>query len=141
MEYIQRNFFNAEGRLNRLNFLKLLVILIVTSFILIALTFRIFPDEEYPNLNIFLVYSILITIAVMLYFLEVRRLHDLGYGEDLAKGSVMIFLHQLFILNYNKFAETVFSDIIYIIFFGTLLFLLFKPGIQGENQYGADPLQ
>ena len=132
MGYIIKNFFNSEGRLNRLKFLKLLVILIVTSFILISLTLEIFPD------SIFLVCSILISAAVGMYFLESKRLHDLGYSEDLAKGSVMIYANCIFVKSYDEFAETLLSDITYIIFFGTLLFLLFKPGIQGENQYGAE---
>ena len=138
MGYIIKNFFNSEGRLNRLKFLKLLVILIVTSFILIGLTMEIFPDEESPYLNSLLGYSILISAAVGMYFLESKRLHDLGYSEDLAKGSVMIHANCNFVKSYDEFAETLLSDITYIIFFGTLLFLLFKPGIQGENQYGAE---
>ena len=123
---IKENFFQWKGRLNRKRFLKRLLALtgmgillyILMGIAIISSSGPAMQPNESTAISIFGLFSLLsIPITVSSYLLMIRRLHDVG-------------LSGYFIL----------LAFIPVICLGLLLYLLFKKGTEGDNQYGSDPL-
>lgn len=120
---IKENFFRWDGRLNRKRYLKRLLALAGISalyilFLIAAVVFGIdLPDPDTANgfFGVFTLLSLPITIAS--YMLMIRRLHDTGLS------GFLILLNFVPLVN-----------------LGLLLYVLFKKGTEGDNQYGPDPL-
>lgn len=123
---IKENFFQWRGRLNRLRFLKRLLVLFGVSlvlYILMVLLVVLMSDHAMqPNESaaegVFGFFTLLcIPITISSYMLMIRRLHDIG-------------LSGFFVL----------LSFIPIVSLGFMLYIFFKQGTTGDNQYGADPL-
>ena len=123
---IKENFFRWDGRLNRKRYLKRLLTLmgigialyiLMVIFAILSAGLAAVPDESLVE-SIFGTFTLLsLPITVSSYMLMIRRLHDTG-------------LSGFFVL----------LSFVPIISFGLLLYLLFKKGTEGDNQYGPDPL-
>ena len=142
MEYFQKNFLTAEGRLNRWKYFKLVLILGVIQLAML-LTIELIFSDEWGNVSPFIENLItVISVAVLLpyYFLTVQRVHDFNQDDTLAKFDAAI---SFYLIVFTPEEPLLWSTQDFIIcFVGAVLslYILFKPGTRGENQYGADPL-
>lgn len=141
MDDFKRIYLNDAGRLNRLRYFKYSFILGIVEMVIVDFVSAIFSNE-FGMLSSFgsvLVTTITLSALVPDYFLNVRRLHDLGQNSDLAKIYCAINVY------FEIFEDAVFpgfSDkIVVFAFLGLTLYLILSPGDVGENQYGDDPLQ
>ena len=129
--YIKRNYFSFDGRLNRWPFFWKLWLYNIAASIAAWLLIKITGTKAaaYP--------ISLLNSWVWLSFLT-RRLHDLNRSgwfvltpialallaiSALIGGSVMLFM------------------VAYLAFFGFYLYVLFCRGTVGPNDYGPDPLE
>lgn len=129
-------FLKTDGRLNRLRYFKrqmllLLIVLILVIFVGVAC------DNGYGYLTQRgerLESIIGLCYLLVSYFLDVRRLHDIGKDSTIAKVILGTGLLSLF--------ESLggLADIAQLVSAVGSLYLFFTPGTQGPNQYGADPL-
>lgn len=118
---ILSEIYTAEGRLNRLRYLKYMVLLALvaslSTFVMSSMATFLTGDP-----NGFLVKAITFIWAIVAgignIMLMTRRLHDL-----------------------NKSGYFVLIALIPVIGFLFSIYLFFAPGQIGWNQYGADPLQ
>jgi uncharacterized membrane protein YhaH (DUF805 family) len=69
------------------------------------------------------------------YFLDVRRLQDMDQGPGLAIASVIISFIAI-----SSQDQSV-MGVAGLAFMGMYLYLLFREGTHGTNQYGEDPLE
>lgn len=145
MEYFQKNFLTAEGRLNRWKYFKLLLILTLIELVAVIIVSVVFSDEfgnlsssEENLLNIIAGAALLPT-----YFLDVRRLHDFNQDDTLAKISAALSFYFIFFIENpeNFIFMSALDRVVCIATFVLGMYILFKPGTRGENQYGADPLE
>lgn len=148
---IRQMFFSTGGRLNRLRYFKRQLVLGLSAGLFLGVAGLLLPAP----LGRVAEQGVPLFVCWPAYCLAVRRLHDMGREEGLAKA--MIGCNLLAIL------AGIFFDMEHVmltgpsdpatsgIFYGygalsllTLalgLFLLFKRGERGRNQYGADPLE
>lgn len=116
-----RNIFNTEGRLNRLHYIKYMVILAITAglstFVMSSMATFLTGDPNGFLVN--LITGIWALIAgVGNAMLMIRRLHDLG------KSGYFVLIALIPVIGF------VFS-----------IYLFFAPGQYGANEYGDDPLE
>lgn len=117
---ILSKIFTAEGRLNRLRYLKYMIILAIVSglstFIMSSMATFLTGDP-----NGFLVKAITAIWALVAgsgnVMLMIRRLHDLGKSGWFALIAIIPVIGFVF-----------------------SIYLFFAPGQIGSNQYGKDPL-
>ena len=125
---ISNKFFRRSGRLNRLKHLILQLALIgadmaffVLLFILAVILSLLLPDYIYKEYIVNILVALYLIEALLIgisrFLLMIRRLHDLN-----CSGFWVIL---------------VFVPLVNIVFF---LWLLIKKGTEGDNDYGADPL-
>lgn len=122
---IERKYFSTLGRLNRKPFIRyLLVLLICTALLAAGCLAFIRLLEAAHAVELFLFFSVIsvlylyLIVTLPLRFLLIRRLHDLNLsGWWIALGTILP-------LGYMAMAVC----------------LMFSKGTQGENRYGADPL-
>ena len=118
---ILKEIFMTEGRLNRLRYLKYMVLLAIvaglSTFVMSSMATFLTGDP-----NGFLVNAITTIWALVAgagnIMLMIRRLHDLG------RNGYFVLLALVPVLGF------IFS-----------IYLFFAPGQVGWNQYGADPLE
>ena len=112
--------FTTDGRLNRLRYLKYMIILAICGA-LAKFTMSCMATLFTGDPNGSLVMAITLMLALVAgagnIMLIIRRLHDMGKS--------------------GYFALIIFVPVIGIIF---SIYLFFAPGTVGYNQYGADPL-
>ena len=144
MEYFQKNFLTAEGRLNRWKYFKLLLILSLIELVAVVILFMIFSDEFWNLTSVGETLTNIIAVAALLptYFLDVRRLHDFNQDDTLAKiSAALTFYTTIFIDFENLIFMSALDRVVGVATFVLAMYILFKPGTRGENQYGADPLE
>ena len=161
---LKENFLKREGRINRLNFFKNFLIMfgVALAIELVTLPLGLFAEVISSSVlktihEIFIkAESVLITI-ILPYGVIVRRSHDLPTDNLFAKflanddefvarimTGLMIAAQLLGIIN-RFFKEisnpvlilAILFDIAYLVFW---LYLVFKKGATGANQFGADPV-
>lgn len=153
-------FFKTSGRLNRLRFFYRVFALGITCLIaslLISLTIsdamRIDMFVTFTNVGYFL--SLLNLWPI--YCLCIRRLQDMGKGKDLAVvyvvagaiSNITSVMINIPVLTGNPGSLSPFEALLLagiwliagIVAFFVGLYLLFKEGTKGENQYGPDPIE
>ena len=139
-ETLRQKFFTTTGRIDRMTYLKRNLILMLMAFVIFfAIEILGFIANLSPaGINV-LENIIMILILVPSFFLDVKRLHDLGKDSTLAK----IFLGiSLFSTAYN-WAFPVITEITpvnivtSIASLGFMFYLLFARGEDDTNQYGA----
>lgn len=107
-----KNYFTFEGRMNRLKYFGIIFLLGIIGAI-----FSVATELTYNLVLAYINVSFSVIALIINIFVTVQRLHDLK------RPGFHYFL--TFIPIYN-------------IYF--LLYLLFKKGTDGPNEYGADPL-
>ena len=126
-EGIKENFFSYDGRLNRLRYLKRIMILVVSGWFLSALSVILSEIAASTDNAYLLIFSSIFLIATGLFgviiiisiiMLKIRRLKDFNASPWWVLLSLVPFVN---------------------IIFG--LVLLLKEGTKGDNKYGGDPLQ
>ncbi|EKU71120.1 DUF805 domain-containing protein [Selenomonas sp. F0473] len=129
---IKGNFFNYEGRLNRKRYIfrnlalfgigvALYVIVIVLFVIVAGSQPQSVQNENALTATVFGLYGLFfllcLPLTVSAYMLMIRRLHDTNQSGFFC------------LLNFVPFVNI-----------GLGLYLLFKKGTEGDNDYGSDPL-
>lgn len=128
--------FSKKGRLNRASYIKVNVIIIVVSFFLQKiLDFLFGPTSEVTSISGLLFFILLLVGVVIDYFINIKRLRDIGHGEGLA--ILFAVIHTFYVINprfdlirYMPLISTM--GWIWIFIF---LYLIFK---KGRNEYGDD---
>ena len=117
------NYFTFKGRLARGPFIKRTLIVYAAIVILLILFYEApMRGQAYTAVNaLWFVPSI--PLIIILYAGINRRFHDIGKSS---KWTWMSF-----------FA----SGILTIVYFLAILYLFYKKGDEGSNEYGPDPLQ
>lgn len=104
----------------------------------------IFSDEFWNLTSVGETLTNIIAIAALLptYFLDVRRLHDFNQDDTLAKISAALSFYFIFFIENpeNFIFMSALDRVVCLATFVLAMYILFKPGTRGENQYGADPL-
>ena len=149
MEDWKKIFLSSEGRLNRLKYFKLTMILGVVGAILSIGVGGIFGDgpENITDSEKNLCMLISLGLLVPEYFLNVRRVHDFEGNEFLPKLMFGIGFYAIVFTsgdsddfaNLSEYLSD-WSMLDYVIT-ALDLYMLFYPGTQGANMYGEDPLQ
>lgn len=152
---IKEMFFSTEGRLNRMRYFKRTLLVTVVGFVLWTLIFVIFSDGA-GNTNStgdFMINLVGIMILFPKYYLDVRRLKDIGKyfprtkeedcTESLIKKvaaayAIIEFVMSIIINISDELAHHLTGVSVVIILFW--LWMQFKPGTVGTNKFGEDPL-
>lgn len=139
-ETFKQKFFTTEGRIDRMTYLNRNLILMLMAFVTFFVIgiFGFITNLSPAEINV-LENIIMILILIPSFFLDVKRLHDLGKDSTLAK----IFLGiSLFSIAYN-WAFPVLTEITpinivaNIASLGFMFYLLFARGEDVANQYGV----
>ena len=134
--------FKAEGRLNRLRYVKRMLSLGVIEFLLtFAAEFALMPDKNTPPPE-FIYFTTIINFAGFIpgYCWDARRLHDMGKSCLLA---VVGFLCNATLAVAEYFEVNILRPdfmIVAFVAFAIGLYLVFTKGMSGANEYGSDPL-
>ena len=146
MENIRRGFFSCEGRLNRRRyierFLAVSVICLILALFVYSIVFYATGDKT-AAAGITSSVSVLETVAV--YTLVVRRLHDLGYGKTIGVVYLVYGLGQSVAGRFLEGLEPDSAPVVAyeLVCLAAMVFqicLMALRGVQGDNQYGKDPL-
>ena len=142
-ESLMEKFFSPKGRIGRLTFFKRnLVIVGIELLILFMVSFLgIIANVVLSEMPTWIDISLAVVLLIFLvpsYFLDVKRLHDLGKDSTLAKIFLGVgILSVTYSLIYPAMES--FSAIGTILSIATLVFatyLLFTKGEDKVNQYG-----
>lgn len=145
-ENIRRVFFSCDGRLNRRRyierFLAVSVLALILALVIYSIVFYATGDKT-MGIGVTASVSVLETVAI--YTLVVRRLHDLGYGKTI---GVVYLIYGLGQSVAGRFLEGLEPDsapvVVYeLVCLAAMVFqlcLMALRGVQGDNQYGKDPL-
>lgn len=146
VENIRRVFFSCEGRLNRRRyierFLAVSVLALILALVIYSIVFYATGDKTLA-MGVTASVSVLETVAV--YTLVVRRLHDLGYDKTV---GVVYLIYGLGQSVAGRFLEGLEPDSAPVVAYelvclAAMVFqicLMALRGVQGNNQYGKDPL-
>ena len=129
-------FLKTTGRLNRLRYFKRNVVVVLVAFIAFFLGAASLNSYDF---NTFIkITSIL--LMPFIYCLNVRRLQDMNYDNKLAIVLLVIQGIQISEMDMMRYTSSLVGSVTSIISMIVGLFLLFKDGTHGTNDYGADPL-
>lgn len=136
---IRNLLFSKNGRLNRVNYIKINLIVSVVSFFLYTV-FGSLPGSrsEVTTISGFFLFVLLLIDVVIDYFINVKRLHDIGHGEWLAMLSA--FIQAFYVIN-PRFDLTRWMSLISAlgwIWIFIFLYLLLRKGKNGRSEYGDD---
>lgn len=134
---MQDIFLRKSGRLNRLRYFKRSLV-IGTAGIIVSLAIAAMFTNPWGNMSATgEVLDVIASIFFLVpsYFLDVRRLQDMDQGPGLAIASVIIS----FIAISSQDQSII--GVAGLAFMGIYLYLLFREGTHGTNQYGEDPLE
>ncbi len=140
---IAPTFFTGTSRLNRLRYFKRMLAIGLINYILVQV---ILNSINPLTLIAYLEYIPIIQTFLMLptiiigYKLVLRRSHDIGHGDVLAKCYVAIPIIGCITAFLDFMLYATVSIGLGLISFIMGLYLLFKHGEKGPNKYGPDPL-
>lgn len=141
-ETLKEKFLTTTGRINRLTFLKRSIALVAINFLTIFFTIFIIMlgtmSTTPPLWMNFISIAIMGVLLIPQYCLNVKRLHDFGKDATLAKIFLVInFLTIIYNFNVSVDSEFIILDsAAFIIPWAFSLYLLFKKGDEGFNEYG-----
>lgn len=149
---IQEKFFSTEGRLNRMRYFKRwlavdLVALVLCGIVTLACST---PWGYLTHTGDIMVNLISIAMIIPNYFLNVRRIKDIGKEENIVTGvatlEVLLTLVQIYCLSdwdwsSSKTSTQQFGMSASMIRLGIFVWLQKTAGTVGLNKYGADPLE
>lgn len=133
---IQDMFLKTTGRLNRLRFLKRNIVVVLVAFIVFLLGAASLNPYDF---NTFIKITS-IPLMPFIYCLNVRRLQDMNYDNKLAIVLLVIQGIQISEMDTIRYTSSLLGSVTSVISMIGGLFLLFKDGTHGKNNYGADPL-
>lgn len=146
VENIRRVFFSCEGRLNRKRYIeRFLAVSILALVFALAFYYIVISTTGDKTLAMGVTASVSVLETVAVYTLVVRRLHDLGYGKTV---GVVYLIYGLGQSVAGRFLEGLEPDSAPIVAYefvclAAMVFqicLMALRGVQGNNQYGKDPL-
>lgn len=139
---LQEQFMKTDGRLNRLRYIKRILVLLLVWIVICVLITLIFGDDmgKLSSTGDVLVSVIAAGMLIPYYCLDVRRLHDMDKDSTLAKIIFVLGIAMLFVSEESLFNPSAPAMILYLISVVTSIYILFMPGTKGANKYGADPL-
>ena len=146
---IKEIYFSSEGRINRwryfkynvaLSILLFLIIFIAALFILFRYSLSFNTEEIINSMDTFN-RAVNLLALVPMYFLNVKRLHDMNKDNTLA----IIFSVAYIILNLvdetMPLLPTLAAILASLVSLVLGFYFLLKKGTDGLNQYGRDPLK
>jgi uncharacterized membrane protein YhaH (DUF805 family) len=122
---IYQKYFSFSGRINRKQFALRAAAAYIVVLAVIWFFYEPISTHTYDKINFFFYIPLIAVLWGGVWFLYAninRRFHDIGRS---GKWTVAMFISAKI-------------SLVYILF---LLYLLFKQGIIGPNEYGEDPLQ
>lgn len=132
-------FFSAEGRLNRLSFF-LLAILVGVVFSILSAVFGLILPYGAAIIVSAILYIVNTIIAI---FLIIKRFHDFdksGYymlGYSIIAFIIILAISSIFTFILNN--ETLSIGFAVIAALAVVLYVYLKPGTAGANKYGNHP--
>ena len=145
-ENIRRVFFSCEGRLNRRRYIeRFLAVSILALVFALAFYYIVISTTGDKTLAMGVTASVSVLETAAVYTLVVRRLHDLGYGKTV---GVVYLIYGLGQSVAGRFLEGLEPDSAPVVAYelvclAAMVFqicLMALRGVQGNNQYGKDPL-
>ena len=133
---IQDMFLKTTGRLNRLRYFKRCLAIMSIAFV--AIIFGAVSLNQYDFNTFMKIISIL--FMPFNYCLNVRRLQDMNCDNKLAIASLVIQGIQISEIDTIAYTYSLISSVAVVISMIIGMFLLFKDGTHGVNDYGPDPL-
>lgn len=134
--------FSAEGRLNRLSFLLINVLVFIVSTVIAGISYFIFGEGIIETL-----FSSIISIitTVICIFLIIKRCHDfdksgyffIKYILAVIGIAVLLSIFFIFLVDVDN-DNALFVPLIFE--FIAMLYFIVKPGTEGLNQYGNQPV-
>ena len=140
-ETFKEKFLTTTGRINRLTFFKRSIALFVINFLTIFFTIFLImlgtTSTNPPSWMTFILIAIMGVLLIPQYCLNVKRLHDFGKDATIAKIFLVInFLTIIYNFNISVDSEFIILDsAAFIIPWAFSLYLLFKKGDEGANEY------
>ena len=125
------------------------MLLIYVIRLIIVMTLFIVISDDFGNTTTAEdVFITIVSLSFLIpeYFLTVRTISGIWVFKDLSWAYWLVGVDAFFIIFGNSMANTnstikeFKSYFILIVYFCMFLYLLFKKGTTGNNQYGADPL-
>lgn len=143
MDKLKEIYLTDTGRLNRLKFFKYAVILGIVEIIALTIIIAMFSDEYGFPTETGNTFSDLLLLAsiVPYYFITVKRVHDFSKDSVLAKVLMALCAYMILIADDIYFLWGPLDYLVSLANTALTLYVVFKSGTKGENQYGPDPLQ
>ena len=132
------HFLKLEGRLNRLRYLKRILVLMAIGAVIGAVSGVIFHADSSEFEIIMLIMSF--CMMAPQYCLAVRRLHDMNKNENIAQFYLCCGLANNIIILLNLESLETFALALSVIVTVLAIYFLVMPGTRGANDYGPDPL-
>lgn len=134
-------FFGIEGRLNRLSYLLLLILLAALYLLFMYIVSKVFVI----NNNVLPLHILKIITFIIFIFLTIKRCHDFnksGFFMIIYVAAYIVISQAgnlLLIYLYAFSVDTLIIIMNIIIKAVFLLYIILKPGTNGKNQYGNKP--
>lgn len=149
---IKEKFFSTTGRLNRMRYFKRWLVVDLAALVLcgIVISACSTPWGDLTHSGDIMINLISIAMIIPNYFLNVRRIKDIGKEENIVAGvaalEVLLTLAQMYCLSdwdwsSSKTSTQQLGMSVSTIRFGIFVWLQKTAGTVGANKYGADPLE
>ena len=128
-----KNLFSFKGRVNRRDFILFNIVYLLIGIILDYLGY--FTIYFFKFINEIVITNNLITLIYLIpdIFIKIRRMHDINFSGWILFKLLIAFLLLLMV---SPFLSMLF----YVIFIMIIpIFLMFKKGTDGVNDYGEPP--
>ena len=130
-------FFNWDGRLNRIQYIRSILTIVVITALFTSIVF-IIDGQTKSSWALIAFYTIYLSYAYTGMVLTAKRLHDIGYG---AINLIWIVIINTTSSIFQYFNYSVCSLIFAGIGLGISLYLFVEPSKVGKNCYGDSPDQ
>lgn len=124
---------SGRGRLNRLAYFGRSVLLGAIYLVVFVIAYSMADDGV-------IIRAVGILLIVPEFFLNQQRLHDIGTGMWIAPLYAALSAVEMLTANYSDVESGATLTPLNIAVMGMALYLVFKKGQSGENEYGLDPL-
>lgn len=129
-------FFSANGRINRLTYFVLILIINLVLSILLSILLGV--NDIISNVNsLFFLTIILMSYLFVYSVIVIKRLHDIELAGSYLILKLFLEIALVLSVEFDKLGLLIFLSGV-----GTLamsLYILFKSGTNGENEYGSSP--
>lgn len=129
-------FFSANGRINRLTYFVLILIINLVLSILLGILLGV--NDIISNVNSYFFLTIILMSYLFVYsVIVIKRLHDIELAGSYLILKLFLEIALVLSVEFDKLGLLIFLSGV-----GTLamsLYILFKSGTNGENEYGSSP--